>query len=110
VSIAALSGISGGEAGLASGLINTSLYVGGALGLAVLTTVATSRTDRLLASGSDAAHAVTGGFSLAFWVGVAVALVSLFTAVKYLPGAALVPPTELADPENALELESRELP
>jgi hypothetical protein len=43
-------------------------------------------------------------------VGFAVALVSLFTAVKYLPGAALVPPTELADPEDAPELKSKELP
>jgi EmrB/QacA subfamily drug resistance transporter len=110
VSIAALSGVSSDEAGLASGLVNTSLQVGGAVGLAVLTTVATSRTDHLLASGSDALHALTGGFSLAFWVGFAIALASLFTAVKYLPGAALVPPTELADPEDALELESQELP
>jgi EmrB/QacA subfamily drug resistance transporter len=110
VSIAALSGVSGAEAGLASGLINTSLYVGGALGLAVLTTVATSRTDYLLASGSDALHALTGGFSLAFWVGVAVALVSLFTAVRYLPGDASVPRKELADLDDDLELESKEIP
>jgi EmrB/QacA subfamily drug resistance transporter len=110
VSIAALSGVSSGEAGLASGLINTSLQVGGAVGLAVLTTVATSRTDHLLASGSDALQALTGGFSRAFWVSFAVALASLFTAVTYLPGAALVPPTELADAEDALELESKELP
>jgi EmrB/QacA subfamily drug resistance transporter len=110
VSIAALSGVSGGEAGLASGLINTSLQVGGALGLAVLTTVATSRTDHLLASGSDALHALTGGFSLAFWVGVAVALVSLFTAVRYLPGDALVLPRELAGSEDELELESGDVP
>jgi EmrB/QacA subfamily drug resistance transporter len=110
MSIAALSWVSPGEAGLASGLINTSLQVGGALGLAVLIAVATSRTDHLLATGSDALHALTGGFSLAFWVGFAVALVSLFTAVKYLPGDALVPPAELADSEDALELESEELP
>lgn len=110
MSIAALSGVSPGEAGLASGLINTSLQVGGALGLAVLITVATSRTDHLLATGSDALHALTGGFSLAFWVGFAVALVSLFTAVKYLPGDALVPPAELADSEDELELESGDVP
>jgi len=55
-------------------------------------------------------HAVTGGFSLAFWVGVAVALVSLFTAVRYLPGDALVPPRELASSKNELELESGDVP
>jgi EmrB/QacA subfamily drug resistance transporter len=110
VSIAALSGVSSREAGLASGLINTSLQVGGAVGLAVLTTVATLRTDRLVASGSDALDALTGGFRLAFWVGVGVALVSLVTALTLLPGDAFAPPKELADPEDALELESKELP
>jgi len=109
VTIAALSGVSSGEAGLASGLINTSLQVGGAVGLAVLTTVATSRTDHLLASGSDALHALTGGFGLAFWVGFVIALACLFTAVKYLPGAVLVSPTEVTDAEDAPELESKEL-
>jgi EmrB/QacA subfamily drug resistance transporter len=110
VSIAALSGVSSREAGLASGLINTSLQVGGAVGLAVLTTVATLRTDHLVASGSDALDALTGGFSLAFLVGVAVALVSLVTALKLLPGDAFVPPKELADPDDDLELESKEVP
>src|SRR5207302_5099588 len=68
VSIAALAGVSGGEAGLASGLINTSQQVGGALGLAILTTVSTTRTAHLIGSGTGELRALTAGFSLAFWV------------------------------------------
>jgi EmrB/QacA subfamily drug resistance transporter len=77
VSIAALAGVSGKEAGLASGLINTTQQIGGALGLAILTTVATTRTDGLLEGGTQPATALTDGFRLAFWVGAAFALISL---------------------------------
>jgi sugar phosphate permease len=81
ISIAALGGITHSEAGLASGLINTSQQIGGALGLALLVTVATSRTDGLLASGTARPVALTDGFSLAFWVGVAIAAVSLLATL-----------------------------
>jgi EmrB/QacA subfamily drug resistance transporter len=81
ISIAALGGITHSEAGLASGLINTSQQIGGALGLALLVTVATSRTDGLLASGTARPAALTDGFSLAFWVGVAIAAVSLLATL-----------------------------
>ena len=77
VSIAALAGVGGSEAGLASGLINTTQQIGGALGLAVLTTISTTRTENLLAAGTNPASALTDGFSLAFWVGVGFAAVSL---------------------------------
>jgi EmrB/QacA subfamily drug resistance transporter len=77
ISIAALGGIVSSEAGLASGLINTSQQIGGALGLAVLVTVATSRTDGLLAGGTARPAALTDGFTIAFWVGVAFAAASL---------------------------------
>jgi EmrB/QacA subfamily drug resistance transporter len=71
--IAAVSGVAEREQGLASGLINTSQQIGGALGLAVLSTIATSRTDHLLAGGSNPAHALTEGFQRAFLGGSLIA-------------------------------------
>ncbi len=84
VSIAALAGVKGPEAGLASGLINTSQQIGGALGLAILTTVATTHTTSLLESGTARPEAMTSGFSLAFWVGAGFALISLVTTLVAL--------------------------
>jgi EmrB/QacA subfamily drug resistance transporter len=81
ISIAALGGITDSEAGLASGLINTSQQIGGALGLAVVVTVATNRTDGRLASGTPRLQALTDGFSLGFWVAVAFAAVSLLATL-----------------------------
>jgi EmrB/QacA subfamily drug resistance transporter len=77
--IAAVSGVAERESGLASGLINTSQQIGGALGLAVLATIANSRTDDLMASaGGDPAqlpNALTEGFQAAFVGGAIIALV-----------------------------------
>jgi MFS family permease len=89
VSIAALSGIPPQEAGLASGLINTSQQIGGALGVAVLTTVSTTRTENLLADGTPQPVAFTDGFSLAFWVAAAVAGISLLATLLLLRRADL---------------------
>jgi EmrB/QacA subfamily drug resistance transporter len=84
VSIAALAGATHGEAGLQSGLINTNQQIGGALGLAILTTVSTTRTDHLLKAGVSHAEAATRGYSLAFWVGVGFALAGLAATLLLL--------------------------
>jgi MFS family permease len=64
----AMSAVGGADAGLASGVLNTTGQVGGALGLAVLATLAAGRTAALDSHGRSAAAALLGGYHLAFWV------------------------------------------
>lgn len=74
VLLAAMNDVGPSESGLASGLVNTAFMMGGALGLAVLASLAGARTESLLASGHDPLAALTGGYQLAFLTGAAFAV------------------------------------
>jgi EmrB/QacA subfamily drug resistance transporter len=85
--IAAVSGVEEHEAGLASGLINTSQQVGGALGLAVLSTIATSHTADAVAAGTNLPQALTDGFQYAFLGGAAIAAVGFVLTLVLIRGS-----------------------
>jgi len=84
ISIAALAGIKPSEAGLASGLINTSQQIGGALGIAILSTIATTRADNAIQTGTARSSAFVEGFQAAFWVGAAIAAVGVVAALVFI--------------------------
>jgi hypothetical protein len=86
ISIAALAGVKPAEAGLASGLINTSQQIGGALGIAALSAVATSTTTSHVADGIAAPSALTDGFQAAFLGGAGVAFVGVLVALFVVRG------------------------
>jgi len=91
VLLAAMGDVAPSEAGLASGVVNTSFMMGGALGLAVLASLAASRTDTLLASGEGAVEALNGGYRVAFLAG------ALFAALAATIGGALLRPGGAAE-------------
>jgi EmrB/QacA subfamily drug resistance transporter len=93
VTMLAMSGATASDSGLASGLANTTQQVGGALGLAALATLATSRTDHLLASGHDTGSALTGGYHLAFGIGAALVAAAMILAAVVLRPHTATPPT-----------------
>ena len=88
MTVAAVSGVEADEAGLASGLINTSQQIGGALGLAILSTVAIGLTDDAVATGTAANVALTEGFQSAFLVGAGMAIVGAVVAMVIVSGQA----------------------
>jgi EmrB/QacA subfamily drug resistance transporter len=98
VSIAALAGVSHEQAGLASGLLNTAQQVGGALGVAIASSVAISRATHLLHSGSSQAAALTSGYALAFWVMAGVSAIGVVAALVLVRDDQIQPVAEAAEP------------
>ena len=104
VLLAAMSDVAPDQAGLASGVVNTAFMMGGALGLAVLASLAASRTDTLLASGDGELAALTGGYHTAFIVG------ALFAFAAAAIGAALLRPGAFGAMQPEAEGESESEP
>ncbi|HXH87938.1 MAG TPA: MFS transporter [Gaiellaceae bacterium] len=101
ISIAALAGVQPAEAGLASGLINTSQQIGGALGIAALSAVATTTTSDALAGGAQLSPALVDGFHAAFWGGTIVAVAGVVLSLALIRREELE--LEAAEPIPALE-------
>jgi EmrB/QacA subfamily drug resistance transporter len=103
ISIAALAGVQASEAGLASGLFNTSQQIGGALGIAALSAIATSTTENGVASGTALPQALTDGFQTAFVWGGIVAAVGILVGLVLVRQSDVEAPVTEEVPEPLLE-------
>jgi MFS family permease len=103
VTISAVAGVAPSEAGLASGLVNTSRLVGGALGLAILAAIATARTNSELHRAIGEHAALTSGFKVAFLVAAGFAIVGGIIAAVGLPQVARRPDARQSSPATATE-------
>jgi EmrB/QacA subfamily drug resistance transporter len=103
VLLAAMSDVEPTEAGLASGVVNTSFMMGGALGLAVLASLAASRSDTLLAAGESEAAALTGGYHVAFFVGALFAIAAAAIGGLLLRQGAYAAQQAEHEPQPAVE-------
>ena len=109
ISIAALAGVKAHQAGLASGLLNTSQQLGGAIGIAIASSVAASHTQTLLHAGHAAPAALTGGFQQALWMLGAIGLLAvpaIFTLVRHEAVPTATAQSSVRDPQPALAASS----
>ncbi|MDX6588488.1 MAG: hypothetical protein QOI31_2961 [Solirubrobacterales bacterium] len=105
----AMSGATQEDAGLASGLVNTTAQVGAALGLAVLATLSATRTENLIADGTSEPSALVSGYHLAFWIGAALVAVAVAVAAIVVEAPDEVPGhAEAPEGDGSREADQRE--